>query len=233
MPHLQTVGETHLWPHVQTLIQPPCATGFKMGVLFWALNTSALLLVIEERLSALQYGKDVLHFWLLYTFDSVPHLPLVLKLENLGFNKHILHWISGYLAIHSESVRLISSACFLFKYLSVLLSHDLSWGEHCQSICTNARKMAWPPLQKILQQCSGWYSTPTLHLPCHDPSRLCLSHLVALPKQGHNWAWKLACQMATALWESSYQGLLELVDLPMAKNSAVYYTRSTVLINQF
>ena len=74
-------------------------------------------------------------------FDSVPHLPLLLKLENLGFNKHILQWISGYLAIHFESVRLISSACFLFKYLSVLLSHDPSWGEHCQSICTNTRKM--------------------------------------------------------------------------------------------
>ena len=58
-------------------------------------------------------------------FDSVPHLPLLLKLENLGFNKHILHWISGYLAIHSESVRLISSACFLFKYLSVLIAWSL------------------------------------------------------------------------------------------------------------
>ena len=37
-------------------------------------------------------------------FDSVPHLPLLKKLENLGFNDHILHWISGYLTSHSQTV---------------------------------------------------------------------------------------------------------------------------------
>ena len=37
-------------------------------------------------------------------FDSVPHLPLLKKLENLGFNDHILHWVSGYLASRSQSV---------------------------------------------------------------------------------------------------------------------------------
>ena len=29
----------------------------------------------------------------------------------------------------------------MFKYLGVLLSHDLSWGEHVQSICNKARKI--------------------------------------------------------------------------------------------
>ena len=35
-------------------------------------------------------------------FDSVTHLPLLKKLENLGFNDHIPQWISGYLASHSK-----------------------------------------------------------------------------------------------------------------------------------
>ena len=37
-------------------------------------------------------------------FDSVTHLPLLKKLENLGFNDDIPHWISGYLGSHSQAV---------------------------------------------------------------------------------------------------------------------------------
>ncbi len=185
-------------------------------------------------------------------FDSVPHWPLLKKLETLGFNSHILRWITDYLTnrcqtvvVNGESsqpapvisgvpqvsvfgpllfliyindhtdintkdgakitlyaddvllVRIInshedfvalqedidrigswSSANFLtlnrtkgkymivscrrtsstpsssllleghpldrvemFKYLGVLLSHDLTWGEHVQSTCSKARKI--------------------------------------------------------------------------------------------
>ena len=209
----------------------------------------------EKWLSALEHGKEVCAVFFDYrkAFDSVPHLPLLKKLENLGFNDHILHWIiSGYLTSRSQTVvvngesslpapvisgvpqgsvlgpllfliyindlteinlrdgakitlyaddvllfRVInspedfdrlqndidevgnwSSINFLtlnrdkckymivsrrktvstpsspllleghslervemFKYLGVLLSHDLSWGEHVQAICSKARKI--------------------------------------------------------------------------------------------
>ena len=60
----------------------------------------------EEWLSALEHGKEVcaVSFDYCKAFDSVPHLPLLKKLENHGFNDHILHWISGYLASPSQSV---------------------------------------------------------------------------------------------------------------------------------
>ena len=60
----------------------------------------------EEWLSALEHGKEVcaVSFDYCKAFNSVPHLPLLKKLENHGFNDHILHWISGYLASRSQSV---------------------------------------------------------------------------------------------------------------------------------
>ena len=224
--------------------------GFRSG----RSTVTALLSVTKEWLSALEYGQEVCAVFFDYrkAFDSVPHLPLLKKLENLGFNDHILHWVSGYLASRSQSVvvngesslpapvisgvpqgsvlrpllfliyindlteinlrdgakitlyaddvllfRVINSpedfaklqddidkvgnrSCTnhltlnrdkckymtvscrktvstpssplllegnsleqveMFKYLGVLLSHDLSWGEHVQSICSKARKI--------------------------------------------------------------------------------------------
>ena len=162
--------------------------GFRSG----RSTVTALLSVTEEWLSALEYGQEVCAVFFDYrkAFDSVPHLPLLKKLENLGFNDHILHWVSGYLASCSQSVDdskqqdiiciqgYFGAICEvdlskivnidqkkkgtknralwysrnnrsrqrrlqveMFKYLGVLLSHDLSWGEHVQSICSKARKI--------------------------------------------------------------------------------------------
>ncbi len=36
-------------------------------------------------------------------FDSVPHRPLLKKLETLGFNSHILCWITDYLTNRSQT----------------------------------------------------------------------------------------------------------------------------------
>ena len=37
-------------------------------------------------------------------FDSVPHLPLLKKLENLHFNSSILEWVADYLTGRSQNV---------------------------------------------------------------------------------------------------------------------------------
>ena len=71
----------------------------------------------EEWLSALEYGKKVCAVFFDYrkAIYSGPHLPLLKKLETLGFNDHILHWISGYLACRSQSV--VSLLCLLLLFL--------------------------------------------------------------------------------------------------------------------
>ena len=75
-----------------------------MGFCFGCSTVTALLSVTEEWLTALEYGQEVCAVFFDYqkAFDSVPHLPLLKKLENLGFNDHILRWVSGYLATHSQ-----------------------------------------------------------------------------------------------------------------------------------
>ena len=43
-------------------------------------------------------GLDVsfVFFDLRIAFDSVPHLPLLHKLKDIGLNQHILQWIASY-----------------------------------------------------------------------------------------------------------------------------------------
>ena len=321
-------------------------------------TVTALLSVTEEWLSALEHGKEVCAVFFDYrkAFDSVPHLPLLKKLENLSFNDHILHWIiSGYLTSRSQTVvvngesslpapvisgvpqgsvlcllllfleyhRALFSACScyfwsttrlcsrpllfliyindlteinlrdgakitlyaddvllfrvinspedfdrlqndidevgnwssinfltlnrdkckymivsrrktvstpssllleghslerveMFKYLGVLLSHDLSWGEHVQAICSKARKILGllyrrfynnTPSSTLLQL---YISLVRPHL---DYASAIWSPYLTKDKIELENIQKFAFRMATGLWDTSYQDL-ELVDLP-------------------
>ena len=300
--------------------------GFRSG----RSTVTALLLVTEEWLSALEYGQEVCAVFFDYqkAFDSVPHLPLLKELENLGFNDHILHWVSGYLASRSQSVvvngesslpapvisgvpqgsvlgpllfliyinnlteinltdgakitlyaddvllfRVINSpedfaklqddidkvgnwSCTnhltlnrdkckymivsrrktvstpsspllleghsleqveMFKYLGVLLSHDLSWGEHVQSICSKARKILGLLYRRFYNNAPGsallqlYISLVRPHL---DYASAIWSPYLSKDKTELENVQKFACRMATGLWDSGYQDLLELADLP-------------------
>ena len=74
----------------------------------------------KEWLSALEHGKEVcavvFDYW--KGFDSVPHL-------HLGFNDHILHWVSGYLAI------VVPNLLWLMVNLLCLLLLFLEYHRHC------------------------------------------------------------------------------------------------------
>ncbi len=61
---------------------------------------------MQEWLSALDRGHELCAVFFDYrkAFDSVPHRPLLKKLENLGFNSHILRWITDYVTNRSQTI---------------------------------------------------------------------------------------------------------------------------------
>ena len=65
-----------------------------------------LLLRMEEWTSMNEEGK---HFDIIYTdfskaFDNVAHERLLRKLENVGLNGHLLHWIRAFLTWRVQCV---------------------------------------------------------------------------------------------------------------------------------
>ena len=299
--------------------------GFRSG----RSTVTALLSVTQEWLSALERGQEIGAVFFDYrkAFDSVPHRPLLEKLENIGFNNHILRWITDYLTSHSQTVvvngessqpapvlsgvpqgsvlgpllfliyindldiniedgaeitlyaddvllfRIINSpedfvalqedidkigswsrANFLtlnrtkckymivsrktnlstpsspllleghpldqvemFQYLGVLLSHDLTWGEHVQSTCKKARKILGLLYRRFYNNAPG-NSLLQLYLslvrPHLDYASAVWSPYLIKDKAALESVQKFACHMATTSWDSSYQDLLDLVDLP-------------------
>ena len=102
----------------------------------------------------------------------------------------------------------------LFKYLGVFISHDLSWGEHIQSVCSKARRILGLLYRRFYNNTSG-DSFIQLYLSLVRPhldyaSALWSPHLKKDITVLEN-VQKLACRMATRSWESSYQDLLNCV----------------------
>ena len=69
-------------------------------------STSALISVIHDRLYALDNGHEVcvVIFDVQKAFDSVPHLPLIEKLSQIGTNPYILRWLQNYLIERKQYV---------------------------------------------------------------------------------------------------------------------------------
>ena len=69
-------------------------------------TVTALLSVTHEWLSALERGKEVCAVFFDYrkAFDSVPHKPLLEKLENLHLGEVILRWVTDYLTNRFQNV---------------------------------------------------------------------------------------------------------------------------------
>ena len=82
-------------------------------------STSALISVFHDWLSALDSGHEVciVFFDVRKAFDSVPHIPLLQKLANLGLNPFLLRWIQNYLTENNLQLwmdaLLTCSKCYL------------------------------------------------------------------------------------------------------------------------
>ena len=300
--------------------------GFRSG----RSTVTALLSVTHDWFSALECGKEVCAVFFDYrkAFDSVPHQPLLKKLESLHFSEGILRWVTDYLtnrhqyvvvncqssqpapvtsgvpqgsvlgpllfliyivdltnislsdgasiALYADDVllfRIINSpddfiavqedidkinewsvtnsltlnkakceymsisrkrspstpispllleGCPLdevngFRYLGVLLSHDLSWGEHVSTICSKARRILGLLYRRFYNNCSGdsllqlYLLLVRLHL---DYASAVWSPHLKKDRDALESIQKFACRMATRAWDSSYHDLLGLVDLP-------------------
>ena len=76
--------------------------GFRSG----RSTVTALLSVTQEWFSALECGQELCAVFFDYqkAFDSVPHLPLLEKLESFDFNGHIRCWVTDYLTNRTQKV---------------------------------------------------------------------------------------------------------------------------------
>jgi len=61
---------------------------------------------MHEWLTHLESGSEIgaIFFDFKKAFDTVPHLPLLSKLENIGLDPHIITWIHNYLAERQQRV---------------------------------------------------------------------------------------------------------------------------------
>ena len=76
-------------------------------------TVTALILSFNNNIEVTRtIGSDVglVFFDLRKAFDSVPHLPLVQRLWNLGLNCHILQWITNYLYCRRQYV-VVNGVC--------------------------------------------------------------------------------------------------------------------------
>ena len=84
------------------------------------------------------------------------------------------------LTLGSQQLEVVES----FKYLGVLLSSNLSFSQHIQTICTKARK--------ILGLVYRWFykNTTSAMKPCYSYISLWLDHTLNMPVQYETLTWK-------------------------------------------
>ena len=97
--HIYSLIISHLDQHYPLSV---CQWGFRSG----RSTVSAPLLTIHEWLQLLESGKDICAVFLDYrkAFDSVPHAPLINKLQNIGLHINLLAWLTDYLTLRRQQV---------------------------------------------------------------------------------------------------------------------------------
>ena len=97
--HVSNIMKNHLTDHSPLSAQQWGFTAKKS-------TTSALLSFTHNCLESLDNGNEVgaVFFDLSKAFDSVPHGPLLAKIEEIGVSPFLIRWIQSYLSSRSQSV---------------------------------------------------------------------------------------------------------------------------------
>ena len=97
--HIHTLIFNHLKQHYPL---SDCQWGFRNG----RSTVSALLSTIHHWLQLMESGMDVCTVFLDYrkAFDSVPHAPLMKKLQDIGLHTNLLAWLFDYLTLRKQQV---------------------------------------------------------------------------------------------------------------------------------
>ena len=111
--------------HVHSLILGHLQTHHPLSAYQWGFlesrsTVAALLYCTNEWLKALESGKEIcaVFFDLRKAFDSVPHAPLLAKLNHLGLDRHIINWLHNYLANRTQAVVINGSESYTAPVLS-------------------------------------------------------------------------------------------------------------------
>ena len=73
---------------------------------------------MNEWFKALENGKEICAVFFWKAFDSVPHAPLLAKLNAVGLDKHIIKWLHNYLANQTQAVIINGSESHIAPTLS-------------------------------------------------------------------------------------------------------------------
>ena len=97
--------------HIHLIISNHLLTHYPLANCQWGFQpkkstVSALLYTIHDWLQHLDRGSEIstIFFDFKKAFDTIPHLPLMSKLEKIGLGPHITTWIHNYLAERQQRV---------------------------------------------------------------------------------------------------------------------------------
>ena len=117
------------------------------------------------------------------------------------------------LQLNGEPLQRVES----YKYLGLILSNNLSWSAHISSVCSKARQILGL-LYRRFYSCSGPDALKQLYLSLVRPHleyvcQIWDPHLVK-DKKNLEDVQKFGLRLAAHQWDSNYQDLLELFQLP-------------------
>lgn len=114
---------------------------------------------------------------------------------------------------------------FEFKYLGVLVSHDLTWSSHISSICSKARRLLglfyrqfYKVDPNLIFKCYLTIVRPLLDYCCYVWSPHCMKDVKAVENVQY-FALKMACKS----WNAHYTDLVNDCEIPLLSSRRLYF----------